>query len=98
MSEPIRLPLDVAKESLFRRMQQENILQPDFQTILDLDLTSVLALVVNLQIALRHPSNTGASAKIMRELLRKLIEGMRDRGFVAHAEACELGSDPAWDE
>src|ERR1700722_18839410 len=93
MPEPTAMPLNAAKESLLRRMEQEAIELPEFDMMLNLDLTATLGLVGNLQIAFRHPGNTGPSAQMMRDLVRHIIEGMRERGYVATAEACMLGAD-----
>ena len=69
---------------------------PVFAFVL-LDLDSALCLVGNLQLALRHPGNTGLSAKTARETIDGIIERAREAGYSAHAELMKLGDDPAHD-
>jgi hypothetical protein len=95
-----RMTLDETTRNLLGRMQVEALTRPSFQLRLDLDLTATMVIVGNLQLALRHPANVGHShsARLVRKLIADLIAGMRERGYVASAEACELGDDPAYDE
>ena len=58
---------------------------------LQFDIATALYLVGNLQLALRHPENTGAAAAVARETVAGLIEAMRKDGFRAHAELASLG-------
>lgn len=62
-----------------------------------LDLTSALAIVGNLQVALRHPANNGPAAKIARQVVDSIIEMMLDAGFPALAELAMLGYNPLYD-
>lgn len=98
MSKPTTIRIDAQKQALLDRMEDEAKTLPPFRMILDLDLSGSMGLVGNLQLALRHPGNRGPIAKQMRGLIRSVIAGMRERGFAATAEACELGDDPTWDD
>lgn len=64
---------------------------------LALDLTSTLAIVGQLQLALRHPGNTGPGAQIARNTANFLIGGLAGAGLVAIAELARLGDNPECD-
>lgn len=63
----------------------------------ELDLSSAIQICGNLQLALRHPANNGPSAELARKFIRMVREGIRDRGFAAHADMIGLGDDAAND-
>src|SRR5258708_5797312 len=91
------IPLDRQKERLVAAAEQEaRVCAIDFP--LYLDQTSVLCLIANLQLALRHPGNTGASAAVARKFVDGMISRMKDAGLVATAELARLGDDPAYDD
>lgn len=69
----------------------------DWKIQFELDLSSVLQLVGNLQLALRHPGNNGVAAALARKVIRMVFDGLRNRGFSAHAEIIALGDDSAND-
>lgn len=46
---------------------------------LELDLTGTLALIGNLQLALRHPENTGPTSKITRNLVGTLAKIVQEK-------------------
>lgn len=54
-------------------------------------------LIANIQLALRHPNNTGASAEIAREIALNMTEAVC--AYVPEArESIELGWNPAYDQ
>jgi hypothetical protein len=61
------------------------------------DLETAVALCANLQLALRHPQNAGASAEIARHVIDSIIKRLRADGFIASAALVELGDNPAYD-
>ena len=67
----------------------------DWQAHFSLDLSSILQLCANLQLALRHPGNTGPAADTARTMVDRLRAELLARGFTAHAEIIALGDDPA---
>jgi hypothetical protein len=96
MSSPF---IQSSKEKLFRRCAKEFEVRgqpPLFQV--HLEFTAALALIGNLQLALRHPANTGPSSEVARTFIDGLIDRIRDAGFPANAEMLRLGDDPGYDE
>jgi len=89
---------DEEKEALILRVAEEQHHDSDFQLLLYLDLTIALSLIGSLQLALRHPLNTGPSAQITREFIDGIIGRMQGSGYPAHAELARLGYDPTHDE
>ena len=55
--------------------------------------TAALSLVANLQLALRHPGNTGASAIICRQICEGLISRLPSDAQIL----ARLGYDPRYD-
>jgi hypothetical protein len=88
--------LEDQKLRLLREMQQEY--RPDFILPIHFGLMELLSLVANLQLALRHPGNTGQSEQTAREIIAAVIERVEAAGFRAHAVAMRLGDDPLWDD
>lgn len=86
------------QECLVQRIREERErLGDEFQLPVLLDLDSALCLVGNLQLALRHPENTGPSAAVARRAIDGIIERAREAGYSAHAELMKLGDDPRHD-
>jgi hypothetical protein len=81
--------------TLIRRLEAER--PADYVLPLHLNMLMLLTLVANLQLALRHPGNTGPSAEAARGIIDGIIDRVRDDGYPAHAELMELGNDPAYD-
>ncbi len=46
---------------------------------LELDLTGVLAIIGNLQLALRHPENKGPTSKIVRNMVRLMAKIVHEK-------------------
>jgi hypothetical protein len=59
---------------------------------------SAIAVIASLQLALRHPGNSGTTARVARGLIGELIEQLRHAGLDAFADVAEMGNDPANDE
>ena len=59
---------------------------------------SAIALIANLQIALRHPGNAGMTARVARGAIGELIGQLRAAGLAAFADVAEMGNDPENDE
>jgi hypothetical protein len=83
-------------EYLFRRMMGELAcaIQPVVQV--DLEPKEALAIIGNLQLALRHPANTGPSATYARAMIAGMIQRLIDFGFPACAEVARQGVDPTF--
>lgn len=95
---PREMSLDAQKASLLQRAREEaERLGSGLQFPVMLDLPAALAIIGNLQLALRHPANTGPSARTARYFCQEIICRMREAGFVANAEIARLGGDPAYD-
>ena len=54
------------------------------------DLQSLISLVGTLQLALRHPANTGASALVARSFIDATIDRLETYGFTAIAKLMRL--------
>lgn len=62
---------------------------------LELDTAILWCLIASLQIALRHPHNTGPVAQITRQILDELID-MLPAGSAMH-QVAQAGNDPGQD-
>ena len=60
------------EERLIRDAAAEQVRAGDWQTTFALDLPSILQLCANLQLALRHPQNTGLAARMARTMVDTL--------------------------
>ncbi len=87
----------IEQECLIQAAKDEVERAGEWKIQFELDLSSSLAMCGNLQLALRHPLNAGPSAAIARRLIDDLHNGMKERGFVAHAQMVALGDDPSYD-
>jgi hypothetical protein len=85
------------QKKLLGAVAREQVEGRGFILPLHLDLASLLSLVGNLQLALRHPANKGPSALIARELVDSIQKRLIDAGYFAHAEVVEIGNNPAFD-
>jgi hypothetical protein len=88
----------IEKQKLLLRIAQEARIGKDFILPVHLDLHSLMCLVGALQLALRHPANTGPSSKVVRELIDAIIARVGNEGCVATAEMLRLGDHPEYDE
>jgi hypothetical protein len=85
------------KARLVHRALEEQERAGDWKIQFELDLTSLMSLCGNLQLALRHPLNSGPGAQIARRLIDDVRAGLLRCGFTAHAELIGLGDNPALD-
>ena len=86
-----------AERCLIQRGKDEAEAHRDYKVQFELDLNACLCLCGNLQLAQRHPMNTGPSSDVARQLIRDIREGLRDCGLTAHAEIIAMGDDRAND-
>ncbi len=93
------MSLDPAKVELARRCNEERVRSNLLRLKLpfELDVLSAITLIGNLQLALRHPANTGPNTRIVRFFIDETIRRMREAGLTAHAELARLGDDPGYD-
>ena len=86
---------EIQKEAVLRRAQEK--LNQNRPVIIETDLTTSLALIGNIQLALRHPANNGPSSKLAEGLVVGLIETIDpDHGDVY--ELLMMGFDERFDE
>lgn len=90
--------VDERKEHLMERVRAEYDQAAGWSLPLELDLHSALCLVGNLQLALRHPGNTGPSAGVARRIVDGIISRFESTGYPAHAELARLGDNSAYDD
>jgi hypothetical protein len=62
-----------------------------------LDSTCATSICSCLQLALRHPANTGQTADIARQFIEGIRYKFMELGMPAHAKLIEAGMDPADD-
>jgi hypothetical protein len=63
-----------------------------------MDLATAIAVVANLQLALRHELNHGPTAKQARVVIDEIITRLKEDGYPATAEFMKLGDNPAHDQ
>jgi hypothetical protein len=82
------------EQDLIRRVQEESDRAPDdLHFPIYLDLATVMEIIGNLQLALRHPLNGGAAAQAARAFIDGMIKRMREAGYPAHAELAQVGEE-----
>jgi hypothetical protein len=86
------------KNDMMRRATVECLDHRDAQIYLGLDLSSATCIVAQLQLALRHPVNRGASASIIRKLITEIITDLEMQGLPTTAALLRLGDNPDYDE
>lgn len=90
----------IEQNNAFLKRCEEELRDADqrgFTLTLELNFTSLIALVANVHLALRHPSNTGPCAEISRAILSQITESLKKAGLHANAEMILLGADPHYD-
>ena len=85
------------KLELIERAGEEARALPDFVLPVHFDLTAALAIIGNLQLALRHPANIGPSSQLLRRVIDGMIERIEKSGLPANAEIARLGDNPEYD-
>lgn len=85
-------------EELRPRLQREiESLPINFHIPLEIDVNTALILVAHIQLALRHPRNTGPSAGEARHIVEAIRSHFQKLNLPAHVELIDLGNDPAYD-
>ena len=88
------------KERLLLRISEEaeaSILAK-FILPVHMDLHVLMCVVGALQLALRHPANTGPSALVVRRVIDATILRVGEAGYRHTAEMLRLGNDPENDD
>jgi len=76
--------------------ETERLVREDWRFPFELDATGVLCLVAQLQLATRHPRNTGTSADWARGFVAGLVRQVEEIS-PSLAESLRLGDDPQYD-
>lgn len=63
-----------------------------------MDLYTLACLIGALQLALRHPGNTGEASKVVRSLINDIIGRVDDAGYHNIAELMRRGDNPEYDQ
>lgn len=92
MSDPTNILDELTEQA--RRQREE---QPDWKLPLILEPQMAIALVANLQLALRHPGNQGSTRAVARQVIDGIIARFAETGMTAFAMLAALGDDPAYD-
>jgi hypothetical protein len=89
----------IEQETLMQDCMRESVRAKDIDVQFDfkLDFMQVQFIIANMQLALRHPGNTGVCAEFARKLIAQLIDQVTQIGFPHTALMLELGSDPEED-
>lgn len=98
MSETANPFIEASKQKLLEQIEIEVRQCPDVRFPILLDLESSMCLVAQLQLALRHPSNSGNSADVARTIIEGIIDGFHQAGLHACAELARLGGDLDYDD
>lgn len=85
--------MDRPTVDIVRRMTKEfqQLDGANFRLPVMLDLDSSLCLVGLLQLALRHPDNTGRCARTAQAIIGGVIDSLHEAGFHAAAELAGCG-------
>lgn len=83
---------------LTEQAKRERDEQPDWKLPLILEPHMAVALVANLQLALRHPGNQGIPRAVARQVIDGIIARFTETGMTAFAMMAALGDDPAYDD
>lgn len=70
---------------------------PGYKFFVELDLVTAIQMIGSLQLALRHPSNTGPAAATTRQIIELMVARLREDGFTAHARLADLGNKQEYD-
>ena len=93
------MSVETKKRALLKRVEDEiSAANPDFILPVHLDVLSALSIIGTLQLALRHPANTGAAAAVARSTIDGLIAMLTEYGFTATAELARLGDNRDYDD
>lgn len=84
---------DLDAKLFAQRMAEERQRIGAIKIPIELDATSTVQLISQLQLALRHPDNTGPGSDLAKVLLRSLTRVLSEMGYEAHAELAAMG-DP----
>jgi hypothetical protein len=87
----------VDETELYTRFRSEFEALKDKRITIETTALSAWVFVSQVQLALRHPKNTGPSTKIARALAEKIIEQVAPPG-TALREVAERGWNPNYDE
>lgn len=79
------------EDKMLAEVQAERTEFRGYQLPLLLGSVEVVALIGQLQLALRHEKNTGPAATISRRLAEHLVARLRKDGLVKHAAIAEMG-------
>lgn len=71
--------------------------RPDFLIPIHINVMTLMCLIGNLQLATRHPLNTGPSSDAAKEFIALAMKKLKQEGFHHTAAMCELGSDAGFD-
>lgn len=88
--------MDVIKLDLIESAKRQIAAAKGVFLTIELDAPQSVALLGQLQLALRHPNNQGPSAARMRELAQSIEGGLKVLG-PAVAELCAMGWQPEHD-
>lgn len=90
--------IGIQKERLFRDCKQEAKRLGSINFPIELDLDAALSIIGNLQLALRHPNNTGTPAQVAQRFVSGLIDRIRAAGYIHNATLAELGGSREYDD
>jgi len=86
-----------AEEELMAAATREMATSRDFALPVHLDIQTLMCLVGALQLALRHPGNTGPSSQVVRQVIDAIIDRLEVHGYRAVAHLMRLGYNPEHD-
>jgi hypothetical protein len=90
--------IDERKREILERATAEMHAARGYALPVHMDLATALAVVGALQLALRHPANTGPSSEAVRGVIAAVIQRIEEDGFPSLAGLARLGDNPTFDE
>lgn len=88
-------PIDEA--GLLDRFKEESKRATRFHVVLELSAAMAVSLVGHLQLAMRHPANTGPTVDSMKELIAGIREQFKEAGLNTTVEVIDLCFDRSMD-
>jgi hypothetical protein len=89
--------MESSKRMVLKASNRELVEWRDLRVHLLMDPKTVVGIVANLQLALRHPDNVGEAARVAREIIDQLITRLEKLELPATVALLRLGDDPESD-
>lgn len=85
------------RKNLFEFVCDEARTHPDYILPIHVPFNDLMCLVAHLHLVLRHPQNSGASSKIVRDICDAIIDRVEEDGMPSTARLLRMGELPEHD-